>query len=123
MHRDIEDKELSTGDVFLAFNKSMTPPKMKYHLVIDERMSFLVNTKPSEYSCKVTPADCSIFTHECYIDCSRIRLEPYSKFEIVKVSELSEGAIIRLIEKVRCSIGLTPIQIRKVVEQLEKVIR
>ncbi len=109
-----------TGDVFLAHNKYMNPPKNKFHLCINEKMYFLINTKESAFNCVITPQDCSFLSYPSYINCGSIRIEPIKDFNIIKKEQLSKDAIIRLIEKVKYVPTLLDSYKKEVIAELEK---
>lgn len=100
----------------------MTPPKTKFHLCINQNLYFIINTKAHNYNCEITPNDCSLLSYASYIDCGLVMSEPISNFKIIKKEELSKSAIGRLIEKVKCCPVLIPVQAKKVIEELEKVL-
>ncbi len=116
----MEKDKVKSGDVFLAHNKYMHPPKEKFHLCINERMYFLINTKPHTFNSLITPDDCSFLTHDSYINCGIIRCEPIKEFKIIKKEQLSQAALRRLIEKIEIVPTLTPIQIKEVITDLKK---
>ena len=112
-----------TGEVFKAYNKYMNPPKEKFHLCINEKMYLLINSKSYGFSCEITPEDCSLLTHNSYINCVSIRTEPIKEFKILYKEQLSTDAISRLIERIKCSPGLSLIQRNMVIHELEKCIK
>ena len=101
----------------------MYTPKMKYHLCLDENAYFVINTKAHSYDLKITPKDCKILKHECYIKCDQLFTVPIQKFEIVKIEQLSSSSIKMLIEKVRWSPTLTGIQIKEIIKKLEECLK
>lgn len=111
------------GEVFKAYNKYMVPPKEKFHLCINERMYLLINSKPYGFTCEITPNDCSLLDHTSYINCVSIRIEPIKEFEILYKEQLSSTAISRLIERIKCSPGLSLIQRNMVVQELENCLK
>ena len=112
--------KVETGDVFLSHNKYMNPPKMKYHLCINEKMYFLINTKPHFFNCIITPEDCSLLEYDSYIDCGTMRTEPTKEFKVIKKEQLSKKGIKNLIEKVEICPTLTKIQKEIVLSDLNK---
>lgn len=115
----MKSKEVSTGDIFYAFNEDMHTPKVKYHLCLGTNSYFIINTKSHDYDLKITPNDCSILKHECFIKCNQLFTTPIENFEIIKVEQLSSIVIKNLIEKVKWSPTLTGIQIKEIVFELE----
>ena len=118
----MKNKEVETGDVFLAHNKYMNPPKEKFHLCINEKMYFLINTKPAFFNCVITPADCSFLKYDSYINCGTIRQEPIKDFNIIKKEQLSQRAILELIKKVECTPTLLKSQKLTIITDLKKVL-
>lgn len=112
-----------TGEVFKAYNKYMDPPKEKFHLCINEKMYLLINSKPYGFTCEISPQDCSLLDHTSYINCVSIRTEPIKEFEILYKEQLSTGAILKLIDKIKCSPGLSKIQRDRVIPELENCLR
>ena len=119
----MKSRDVSTGDDFYAYNKDMYTPKMKYHLCLDENAYFVINTKAHCYDLKITPKDCKILKHECYIKCDQLFTVPIERFEIVKIEQLSSSSIKMLIEKVRWSPTLTGIQIKEIIKKLEECLK
>lgn len=115
--------KVEPGEVFLAHNKYMNPPKDKFHLCINERMYLLINTKAHAFNCEVSPEDCSLLSYKCYINCSNIRIEPIKEFKIIKKEQLSIQALLRLLEKIKCTPTLSPIQQNLVIRELENCIK
>ena len=115
----MESREVSAGDIFYAFNEDMHTPKVKYHLCLSNNSYFIINTKSHDYDLKITPNDCSILTHECFIKCNQLFTAPIENFEIIKVEQLSSEVIKNLIEKVKWSPTLTGIQIKEIISELE----
>lgn len=113
---------IKSGEVFKAHNKYMNPPKDKYHLCINEKMYFIINTKAHNFNCEISPEDCGILKYNCYINCETIRIEPIKEFIVIKKEELSTNAILRLIEKLKCTPTLTPLQKNKVISDLQSCI-
>ena len=118
----MKDENVKTGDVFLAHNKYMYPPKEKFHLCINKSMYFLINTRPSAFNCVITPEDCSFLKYESYINCGTIRFEPIKDFKIIKKEQLSERAISALIKKVICVPTLLDSQKNIIISDLQKVL-
>ena len=117
-------QKIKTGEVFKAFNKFMTPPKIKYHVCINSKIYLMINSKESLYSCPLTPKDCSILTKECYIDCTRIKNDqPLKDFEIIQIAELSARALKELFERIKISPVLSQIQKDVILSELAKVIK
>lgn len=116
------NNKVNPGDVFLAHNKYMYPPKDKFHLCINEKMYFLINTKPAIYSYIITPEDCSFLTHDSHINCGSIRIEPIKHFNIIKKEQLSKRALLGLIKKVECVPTLTKNQKEIVISELQQVL-
>lgn len=112
-------EKVNTGDVFLAHNKYMKPPKLKYHLCISKNMYFLINSKPHEFNCEITPKDCPLLEHNSYINCTVVRTEPLKEFIVIKKEELSNDALKRLITKIKYVPTITPIQKKFVLKELQ----
>lgn len=101
----------------------MYTPKMKYHLCLSENAYFIINTKSHSYDLKITPSDCKILKHECYIKCDQLFVVPIERFEIIKVEQLSSSSIKLLIDKVQLSPTLTGIQIKEIVKRLKDCLK
>lgn len=114
--------KIKSGEVFKSHNKYMNPPKEKYHLCINDTMYFIINTKAHSFNCEISPKDCSILKYNCYIDCGTIRIEPIKEFIVIEKEQLSTEAILRLIEKLKCTPTLTTIQRENVVTILQSCI-
>ena len=112
-----------TGEVFKAFNKYMTPPKLKYHLCINDEMYLIINTKEARFSCQISPADCSLLTHVCYINCATVRTEIVNNFNIIAKEQLSQNALKVLYERIKLSFSITQNQKNIILKELSKVIK
>lgn len=118
---DIERVE--TGEIFYAFNRDMHTPKIKYHLCINDKCYFIINTKPHTYDLKITPKDCSLLEYDCYVKCDQLFTESINNFNIIKKEELSTNALKSIISKAKMSPTLTGIQIKNIVSLLEECIK
>lgn len=116
----MKNNNVKTGVVFLAHNKYMKPPKNKFHLCINEKMYFIINSKPHDFNCEIYQEDCSFLTHTSYIDCTSIRIEPIREFEIIKAEDLSAEAIDRLIAKLEIVPTIPPIQKNVAINHLKE---
>lgn len=110
---------VKTGDIFLAHNKYMNPPKPKFHLCINEKMYLIINSKSHDFNCEIFPDDCSLLEHLSYIDCTSIRIEPIKEFKIIKVEEISTNALKRLIQKLQVVPTIPNIQKNNAIKDLE----
>ncbi len=115
----VKRSKIEAGDVFKSHNKYMNPPKDKFHLCVNDEMYFIINTKAHSFNCEISPEDCNILKYSCYIDCGTIRIEPIKEFTIIEKEQLSTKAILRLIEKLKCTPTLTTIQRNKVISNLQ----
>jgi len=111
--------DVKTGDVFLAHNKYMRPPKPKFHLCICKDKYFLINTKASHYNQLVTPNDCSLLDHNSYLNLTTVRTEPLRDFKIIQKEELSKCCIEQIIKKLEISVSIPPIQKNEIIEILK----
>ena len=91
-------------------------------MCINYTIYFIINTKAHSFNCEISPKDCSILKYNCYIDCGTIRIEPIKEFIVIEKEQLSTEAILRLIEKLKCTPTLTTIQRENVVTILQSCI-
>ena len=94
----------------------------KYQLYFADDLILLINTKPNKrnpINVKITPADCSLLTHEshiclddvfCYLD----------EFEILEVSALSDRTLRELKVKISMSITIAQNKINRIVAIIDK---
>lgn len=115
----VKQSKIEAGEIFKSHNRYMNPPKEKFHLCINDKMYFVINTKAHSFNCEISPEDCSILKYNCYIDCGTIRIEPIKEFTVIAKEQLSTKAILRLIEKLKCTPTLTTIQRAKVISDLQ----
>lgn len=111
--------DVKTGEVFLAHNKYMNPPKPKFHLCISKDKYFLINTKAGYYNQLITPNDCSLLHYDSYLNLTTVRTEPIRDLKIIKKEELSRCCIERIIEKLKIVPSIPPIQKKEIIENLK----
>jgi hypothetical protein len=111
--------EVNTGEVFLAHNKYMKPPKPKFHLCVSKNKYFLINKKPGDYTYLITPNDCSLLHYNSYLNLTTVRTEPIKDFKIIKKEELSKCCLEKIIEKLKIIPSILPIQKNEIIEALK----
>lgn len=116
----MKNKDIKTGEVFLAHNKYMHNPKNKFHICINEKMYLLINSKPSTFNCEITIEECTFLTHKSYINCTVIRTEPIKEFNIIKKEELPLAVIERIIKKIEVVPTISPIQKKQALKDLKE---
>lgn len=112
--------KVNTGDVFYAHNKITNPPKLKYHLCINENTYFLINTKMHEFNYAISEKDCSILHYTSYIDCTRVFNEPITNFKILMIDSLPDHCIKGIIEKIAVVPTFTSENRRRIINALEE---
>ncbi len=110
-------KELSPGDVFIAFDSDMNAfsgnkkGKRKYHLYLGRNEYYIINTDPPPKWKKtgmigsffLKEKDCGILKRDCYIDITWPQCRDISTFKIEGKAKLSKESILNLIEHINLS--------------------
>ena len=115
--------EVNTGEVFLAHNKYMKPPKPKFHLCVSKDKYFLINTKPGHYNQLITPNDCSFLEYNSYLNLTTVRTEPIKDFKVIKKEQLSKCCIEKIILKLMIVPSIPPIQKNEIINLLESCLK
>lgn len=85
---------IESGQVYIAKRDEIINPKLKYHLYLADDIVFLINSEHNYYDFDIALDihDCFIFTKNCYLQVKSIyRFD--NKYEIIKVSDMSERAL------------------------------
>lgn len=115
---------INPGEIFLAFNPCMNPPKNKYHICINNKTYLLVNTKPARhFNLEIKKEECSILKYDSNINCANPMTSPIiSYFEPLEKVELSSSILAKISNTIKVATTIPPILQKEIVTDLTKII-
>ena len=118
----MDKEDLKIGDIFKANRDDIFEEHEKYQLYFADDLILLINSKPNKRNAinvKITPNDCPILEHESHI-CLDDVFSYLGKFKILKISSLSERALIELKTKIGMSMTIPQNKINRIKKRKTK---